>query len=48
LVERRRAPAALATTTSRVIVLHSAGALARASLTCHLPAAGFATSANQE
>jgi hypothetical protein len=30
------------------MVRHSAGALSRASVTCHLPATGFGTSANQE
>jgi hypothetical protein len=33
---------------SRVIVLHAAGALSRASVACHVPAAGDATSTNQE
>ena len=36
------------TAISRVIVLHSAGALSRASFACHVPAAGDATSANQK
>ncbi len=36
------------TAISRVIVLHSAGALSRASVACHVPAAGDATSANQK
>src|SRR5215471_6022686 len=36
------------TTISRVIVLHSAGARSRASMACHVPAAGAATSANQK
>ena len=36
------------TAISRVIVLHSAGARSRASLACHVPAAGDATSANQK
>jgi hypothetical protein len=35
------------TTISRVMELHSAGAPSRASLACHVPAAGDATSANQ-
>jgi hypothetical protein len=33
---------------SRLIVLHSAGAWSRASVACHVPAAGDATSANQK
>src|SRR6202049_1259596 len=36
------------TAISRVIVLHSAGALSRASIACHVPAAGDAISANQK
>ena len=40
-VDCGRGGAASRTTISRVIVLHSAGALSRASLACHLPAAGF-------
>src|SRR5919197_4120329 len=45
---RGRAGAAAPTTISRVIVLHPAGALSRASFACHVPAAGEATSANQK
>ena len=37
-----------ATSISRVTVRHSAGALARVSCACHLPAAGEATSASQK
>ena len=36
------------TAISRVIVLHSAGARSRASVACHVPAAGDLTSANQK
>src|ERR1700730_18774494 len=36
------------TVISRVIVLHSAGAWSRASVACHVPTAGEATSANQK
>src|SRR3954463_1836458 len=36
------------TAISRVIVLHSADALSRASVACHMPAAGDGTSTNQE
>ena len=35
------------TTISRVIVLHSDGALTRTSLACHFPATGDAISVNQ-
>jgi hypothetical protein len=43
-----RGGASRRTAISRVIVLHSAGAWSRASLTCQVPAAGDATSTNQE
>src|SRR5271163_4799974 len=43
-----RGGASRRTVISRVIVLHSAGAWSRTSLACHVPAAGDATSANQE
>jgi hypothetical protein len=38
----------LRTAISRVMVLHSADALSRVSVSCHFPAAGDATSTNQE
>src|SRR5439155_2441762 len=45
---RGRGGSSLRTAISRVIVLHSAGARSRASVACHVPAAGLATSANQK
>src|ERR1700680_4262265 len=47
-VARGRGGSSLRTTISRVIMLHSAGALSRASVACHVPAAGDAISANQK
>ena len=47
-VARGRGGSLAATAISRVIVLHAAGALSRASFACHVPAAGDATSANQK
>ena len=47
-VARGRGGSSSRTAISRVIVLHSAGALSRASVACHVPAAGDATSANQK
>src|SRR5262249_6777511 len=43
-----RGGARSSTATSRVIVLHSAGALSRASCPCHFPGAGASTSAYQK
>ena len=47
-VARGRGGSTARTAISRVIVLHSAGARSRASVACHVPAAGAATSANQK
>src|ERR1700681_730303 len=47
-VARGRDGSSLRTAISRVIVLHSAGALSRASVACHVPAIGDVTSTNQK